>query len=123
MSNTIELLPGQLADAANPVRNIEHLEDVASDTVSVADTATLETLIGSALNARIAAITLIIDPMPPTKDVNYNPVGAATGSNGALFPGVAYTAFGAKAKLDAIQLFATGATSVTVIQHALIQDT
>ena len=119
MANDIELIPVNLGSAANPVRVIQHIEDKASALVSVEASATLATLLGSALDDRIAAVTLIVDPAA-TVFVHYNPDGAATGSNAAIFAGGAYIAFGNKAKLDAIQLFATGATNVSVFQHTLI---
>ncbi len=116
--NTIEKDPNQLGRATDPVRIIEHLEDAAGNVVTAAGTATLASLLSTPLDTDIAAVTLIVDPTGSL--VNYNPVGVATPSSAALFPGVAYTAYGRKAKLDLIQLL--GADAVTVIQHTLIPD-
>ena len=91
------------------VSQVEYLKDEKSFKVSVTTSATLESLIGEALNDDVRGVTLIIGD----NTLYYNPNGTATASN-AFLP-AAYTIWGKKEILDLVQLYAASSVDIGVI--------
>lgn len=102
---------------SRPVSVINRYVDRLAEQVSVNASTDFETLLGAALLATDAAITVISDG----SSVRYNCDGTAADATNALLP-AQYTIHGGKDVLDNVRLFTGVATNVQIIVHKVVED-
>jgi hypothetical protein len=107
----------RLADpkAAKKVKLVDGYADRLSKIKAVTATTTLATFLGEVIAETDAGVTIVSDG-----ELHYNPVGAATTSNGKL-PAGAWTIHGGKAKLDRVQILSAVSQNVSIFVFEVVQ--
>ena len=114
----IERAPSQIAAATSPVRVAEHRKDGQGRVISAGGSNDLESLAGITFNEDIVAVTI---NNTSVRTIFYKADGGtATSSSFPIASGQVYMAFGDRATLRNIRLFASPASSGGIQEHVLI---
>ena len=114
----IEKTPGQIPEATNPIRVVEHRKDGQGRPGTLSASTTIEALVGITFDANIVAVT--INNISGDTIFYKADGGTATALN--AFPIAAaqpYTAFGNKATLQNIRLFSSSSSDIGILEHIL----